>query len=152
MIRLSALPSRSEMSPTSIAAASLKQSARRTWLTGAFVTTTALLLSACAQFPGSGSGKFAINPAPLDAFMQRVEQDVKAGTIPGAVLLVARDGQVLYRKAVGKQDPKAEKPMAVDSLFRIYSMTKPIVSVAALMLIEEGKMGLAGRSGLAVSA
>jgi CubicO group peptidase (beta-lactamase class C family) len=114
--------------------------ARRRWLGRASVIGTGLLLSACAQLPGAS--KSTINPAPLDAFMQRVEQDVRAGVVPGAVLLVARDGQVLYRKAVGKQDPKADKPMAVDSLFRIYSMTKPIVSVAALTLIEDGKLGL----------
>jgi CubicO group peptidase (beta-lactamase class C family) len=114
--------------------------ARRRWLGLASAIGVGLLLSACAQLPVVS--KSTINPAPLDAFMQRVEQDVRAGVVPGAVLLVARDGQVLYRKAVGKQDPKADKPMAVDSLFRIYSMTKPIVSVAALTLIEDGKLGL----------
>jgi CubicO group peptidase (beta-lactamase class C family) len=100
-----------------------------------------LVLAGCAQLPVSG--KSSVNTAPLDAFMQRVEQDVQAGIVPGAVLLVARENQVLYKKAVGKQSPTAAAPMATDSLFRIYSMTKPIVSVAALTLIEDGKMGLA---------
>jgi CubicO group peptidase (beta-lactamase class C family) len=115
---------------------------RRAWFNRALVASAGLLLTACAQLP-IGPSKSSINPVPLDAYMQQVEQDVRAGIIPGAVLLVARDGKVLYRKAVGKQDPRADKAMAVDSLFRIYSMTKPIVSVAALILIEEGKMGLA---------
>ncbi len=127
--------------PTWVAAPQL-WSPCRTWLRGAAMASVAMLLSACAQLSTSPS-KSSINPAPLDAYMQQVERDVRAGIIPGAVLLVARDGKVLYRKAVGKQDPKADKAMGVDSLFRIYSMTKPIVSVAALILIEEGKMGLA---------
>jgi CubicO group peptidase (beta-lactamase class C family) len=114
---------------------------RRTFVVAATISA-GVALSACAQLP-SAIGKSSINPTPLDAYMKRVEADVSAGIIPGAVLLVARDGKVLYRKAVGRQDPKTDKPMAVDSLFRIYSMTKPIVSVAALMLIEEGKIGLA---------
>lgn len=74
--------------------------------------------------------------------MQRVERDAQAGLVPGAVLLVARDGQVLYRKAVGRQDPASAQPMPADALFRIYSMTKPIVSVAALQLVEEGRIAL----------
>lgn len=139
MIHQAAL-SRRARSPASVAS-SHRISLRRTWLSRALVTGIVVLLSACAQLPARPT-KSSINPAPLDAYMQQVEQDVRAGIIPGAVLLVARDGKVLYRKAVGKQDPKADKAMGVDSLFRIYSMTKPIVSVAALILIEEGKMGL----------
>ncbi len=112
---------------------------RRTVLVSAIAS--GLLMAGCAQLPQVS--KSAINPAPLDAFMQRVEKDVQAGIVPGAVLLVARENQVLYRKAVGKQSPTDAAPMTVDSLFRVYSMTKPIVSIAALTLIEEGKMGLA---------
>ncbi len=62
--------------------------------------------------------------------------------VPGAVLLVAREARLLYAKAIGVQDPATKKPMARDSIFRIYSMTKPIVSVAALRLVEDGKVGL----------
>jgi CubicO group peptidase (beta-lactamase class C family) len=101
-----------------------------------------LLLSACALGPLQPPAAGGIDPAPLDAFMARVEKDVQAGIVPGAVLLVARNGQVLYRKAVGRQDPAQPAPMAVDSLFRVYSMTKPIVSVATLSLIEEGRLSL----------
>ena len=112
---------------------------RRGWLARALVLGTLALTSGCATGPASRSG---IDPAPLDAFMWRVEQDVQAGIVPGAVLLVARDGQVLYRKAVGRQDPTGSAPMTMDSIFRVYSMTKPIVSVAAMSLIEEGRMSL----------
>ncbi len=67
---------------------------------------------------------------------------VKAGEIPGYVALVARRGKVVYHVAAGMQDPTTKKPMAPDSIFRIYSMTKPITSVAAMMLVEEGKIRL----------
>jgi CubicO group peptidase (beta-lactamase class C family) len=56
--------------------------------------------------------------------------------------MVARKGKVAYADAVGLQDKSAGKAMALDSVFRIYSMTKPLVSVAAMMLVEDGKLQL----------
>ncbi len=99
-------------------------------------------LTGCVGLPGLSSGSASINTARLDSYMQTVQRDADAGLIPGAVLLVAREGRVLYVGAVGLQDPATKRPMARDSIFRIYSMTKPMVSVAALQLVEEGKIGL----------
>src|SRR5262245_20002363 len=62
--------------------------------------------------------------------------------IPGAVILVVRGGRVAYVDAIGKRDPSTQAAMKTDDIFRIYSMTKPIVSVAAMMLVEEGKLVL----------
>ena len=124
--------------------APLDRPARRHWLARAAslgTLTLAVALSACAPMPPAA--RTGVNPAPLDAFMARVERDAQAGVVPGAVLLVVRDGQVLYRKAVGKLSPDGGQPMTPDALFRVYSMTKPIVSVATLMLVEEGRLGLA---------
>src|SRR5262245_2259772 len=56
--------------------------------------------------------------------------------------MVARTGQLVYADAVGFQDKSGGKAMALDSVFRIYSMTKPLVSVAAMMLVEDGKLQL----------
>jgi CubicO group peptidase (beta-lactamase class C family) len=56
------------------------------------------------------------------------------------VVLVARNGKVAYYEALGQQDPASPRPMARDSIFRIYSMTKPLVSVATMMMVEEGKL------------
>src|SRR4029079_14220302 len=56
------------------------------------------------------------------------------------VVLVARKGKLIYADAAGFQDKEESKPMALDSIFRIYSMTKPLVSVAAMMLVEDGKI------------
>ncbi len=72
----------------------------------------------------------------------RLKADVDKGAIPGAVLLIARQGQIAYFEAVGQQDAEAKTPMARDSIFRIYSMTKPLTSVAIMMLVEEGQLTL----------
>lgn len=67
-----------------------------------------------------------------------VERHLEANHFAGAVTLVARHGQVVQFKAYGMQDIEADEPMSKDSIFRFYSMTKPITSVAAMMLFEEG--------------
>ena len=69
-------------------------------------------------------------------------RDIDAMLVPGAVTLVARRGRIVHFKAHGRRDPTEDASMALDSIFRIYSMTKPIVSVAAMMLIEEGRLSL----------
>jgi CubicO group peptidase (beta-lactamase class C family) len=73
-----------------------------------------------------------------DAF----DADVQSGKIPGAVVVVMRQGKVAYSQSFGFQDRAASSPMRPDSIFRIASMTKPITIVAALMLAEEGKLQL----------
>lgn len=65
---------------------------------------------------------------------------VDAGKLPGAVALIARRGKLVLHASVGLRDPAAPDAMAVDALFRIYSMTKPIVSVAIMMLVEQGRL------------
>lgn len=60
--------------------------------------------------------------------------------VPGAVAMVGRGGRVGYFQAHGKLTPEGDAPMTLDSLFRIYSMTKPIVSIAVMMLVEEGRL------------
>ena len=67
---------------------------------------------------------------------------VDKGELPGAVLLVARADKIAYFQAVGFQDREKKTPMKTDAIFRLASMTKPIVSVAAMMLVEEGKLDL----------
>jgi CubicO group peptidase (beta-lactamase class C family) len=72
----------------------------------------------------------------------RLKADVEKGVIPGAVLLVARQGKVAWFDAVGMLDPQTKAPMTRDAIFRIYSMTKPITSVATMMLFEDGRLKL----------
>jgi CubicO group peptidase (beta-lactamase class C family) len=77
--------------------------------------------------------------ARLDAAMER---HVREGRIPGAVVLVARNGGIAHLRSYGVSDRPSARPMRNDDLFRIYSMTKPVVSVALLMLYEEGRFQL----------
>jgi CubicO group peptidase (beta-lactamase class C family) len=75
----------------------------------------------------------------ITAFFQN---EVDKGNIPGAVLIVGREGLVVYQKAIGYQDHEKKIAMKSDAIFRIYSMTKPITTVAVMMLAEEGKIDL----------
>src|SRR5437870_3761411 len=76
----------------------------------------------------------------LERIGQVLRVDVERGRIPGAVVVVARKGRVASVQAVGFRDKAAGAPMTPDSIFRIASMTKPIVTVAALSLYEEGRL------------
>ncbi|MFO1327156.1 MAG: serine hydrolase domain-containing protein [Rubrivivax sp.] len=69
-----------------------------------------------------------------------IKGEVERKKIPGAVVLVVRQGKVAYHEAFGVQDPATGTPMAKDSIFRIYSMTKPIATVAAMAAVEEGRL------------
>jgi CubicO group peptidase (beta-lactamase class C family) len=70
------------------------------------------------------------------------QEDVEKGKIPGAVILIARHGKIGYFVSVGFLDREKQLPMRRDAIFRIASMTKPIVSVAAMTLVEQGKLQL----------
>jgi CubicO group peptidase (beta-lactamase class C family) len=77
--------------------------------------------------------------ARLDAVIDQALADKR---LVGTVVLVARDGQVLYHRAAGEADREAHTPMREDTVFRLASMTKPLVSAAALSLVDQGKLGL----------
>jgi CubicO group peptidase (beta-lactamase class C family) len=74
--------------------------------------------------------------------LTKVIEDATVSELPGVVALIARRGKIAYFKAFGMQDKAMGRPMARDSIFRLYSMTKPIVSVAVMQLVEEGKLAL----------
>jgi len=73
---------------------------------------------------------------------EALDADVASGKIPGTVVLVAREGELVYERANGYRDRATGAPMQLDTIFRGASMTKPIVAVAALTLVEEGKLQL----------
>lgn len=90
-----------------------------------------------------------VKPESVGLSGQRLERihsvlsgKVDRGEIPGYVALVARQGKIAYLDVYGQQDPNTHQPMSKDSIFRIYSMTKPLTSVAAMILVEEGKIKL----------
>src|SRR6185436_8107419 len=76
----------------------------------------------------------------LERVSRALRGEIEAGKIPGAVALVARKGQVVYFEAFGVRDKATGEPMPKDAIFRLYSMTKPFASVAAMMLMEDGKL------------
>jgi CubicO group peptidase (beta-lactamase class C family) len=80
-----------------------------------------------------------LSSAGLARLGRVLQNEVQRGRVPGAVALIARRGQLAYHESFGQRDPVSGAPMERDSIFRIYSMTKPIVSAAAMMLWEEGR-------------
>ena len=78
----------------------------------------------------------------LDRMTKFFQGDIDKGAIPGVVVLVVRDGKLVYQQALGYRDREKHIAMRPDAIFRIASMTKPITSVAVMMLAEEGKIDL----------
>lgn len=81
-------------------------------------------------------------PGRLPRIAAALNAEIARNALPGAVLMIARRGRLAYCEAFGHLDPVARKAMPVDALFSIASMTKPLVTVAALMLAEEGRLGI----------
>ena len=80
----------------------------------------------------------------LDKIGAALKAEIDAGKIPGAVVMIARHGKLVYNQSFGYRDKAANVPMTPDTIFRIHSMTKSLVSVAAMMLAEDGKLQLTG--------
>jgi CubicO group peptidase (beta-lactamase class C family) len=114
-----------------------------------FVGTLVIVLLASLGGLRARAQELAAKPESLGFSSMRLERiatvvqgSVDRGEIAGAVTLVARHGQVIWFRAGGKQDREKSRPMRTDAIFRICSMTKPIVSLAVMMLYEEGRFAL----------
>ena len=83
-----------------------------------------------------------MSSARLQRLTDKFNADIQEGAIPGAVVLIIKDGRVAYHEAFGFRDRATHAPMPKDAIFRIASMTKPVTAVAALILAEEGKLQL----------
>ena len=90
------------------------------------------------SLPDAKPETIGLSPVRLQRMSDAFKREVDKGTLPGATVMVARRGQIGWFDAVGRQGPAAATPMAHDSIFRIFSMTKPIVSVGIMMLAEDG--------------
>jgi CubicO group peptidase (beta-lactamase class C family) len=77
--------------------------------------------------------------ARLDAYLKN---EIAGNKIPGAIMMIQRNGKTAYFNSFGVRDPGSKAPMTPDTIFRIYSMSKPITTVAAMMLVEQGKLQL----------
>ena len=114
------------------------------------VVLAAVLLTWCvlgtnpmaATAPSARPEDVGLSTERLKRVAELVQRHITAGSFSGAVTLVARNGRVAYHEAYGLMDLEAKKPMGKDSIFRIMSMTKPVIGVSVMMMVEEGKVRL----------
>src|SRR5262249_61898069 len=99
----------------------------------------AAFIAGLALSPSASHGVAAQEPARIDRFVQSY---VDSNRIAGAVVLVLRDGKVVYERSAGWADREANRPMTANAIFRIASESKPVTSVAILQLAETGKLSV----------
>jgi CubicO group peptidase (beta-lactamase class C family) len=92
------------------------------------------------ELPHAKPAALGLSAHRLQKMSDALKRDIDKGTIPGVAIMVARRGQIGWFEAHGRQSPAADTAMDRDTIFRIFSMTKPIVSVGIMMLVEDGDM------------
>jgi len=117
-------------------------SMRITFLAALLCLSTATFTEARSLL-GAKPEQVGLSTDRLNKITATLRSDVEKGVIPGALLLVGRHGKVALFETIGARDPTTKAPMTKDAIFRIYSMSKPITSVAAMTLFEDGKFSLA---------
>ena len=117
-----------------------------TLTTRRLIVLAALLLQAgwawSQALPVASPESVGVSTKRLEKISQAMQAEVAQKRLPGAVVMVARKGKLVYSQAFGKLNNGSDAPMQIDSVFRIYSMTKPLVSTALMMLVEDGKVQL----------
>src|ERR1700720_1935702 len=110
-----------------------------------FAAALALLIGAIAVgWPSAGyaesplSVAASFSRAKLERVSDYIRNEIATGKIPGAIMLIQQHGQPVYFENFGVRDVATKLPMTADTIFRLYSMSKPITSVAAMMLVEDG--------------
>jgi CubicO group peptidase (beta-lactamase class C family) len=116
---------------------------------GFVASALALLLAAdVAGWPAAGNAESPLaassrfSPDKLRRVGDYIRNEIATGKIPGAIMLIQQHGQPVYFENFGVRDVATRLPMTADTIFRLYSMSKPITSVAAMMLVEEGRLSL----------
>jgi CubicO group peptidase (beta-lactamase class C family) len=104
-------------------------------------------LAACAAhrepaLPRANPEALGLSPAALDRIAPALQPFVDSGRVSGIYAVIARRGRIGYERTFGWMDSGRDRPMRRDAVFRIYSMTKPVVAVGVLRLVEDGKLGL----------
>ena len=119
-----------------------------TRLPGLRLLASGVLLAAMFTLPAHAEGTYNIpagahfNPEKLARVGDYLRDQVANGKIPGAIVLIQQHGKPVYHEFIGVQDVVSKKPMTDQTIFRLFSMTKAITSVAAMMLLDEGKFSL----------
>ena len=92
-----------------------------------------------SNFLGNASDSFGFSPERLERLHEAMQREVDQKELPGVVTVLARHGKVVEERTYGKKDIASGAPMTADTIFRVYSMTKPVTGVAMMILYEEGK-------------
>ena len=106
------------------------------------LSLVATLSVTAASLPTSRPEDVGLSSERLQRIHTLVQRHIDSGDITGAVMLVARKGQVAFVEAQGTMDVDTKRPMTRDAVFRMASMTKPVIGVAVMMMLEEGKLQL----------
>ncbi|WP_249128264.1 serine hydrolase domain-containing protein [Bradyrhizobium lablabi] len=104
--------------------------------------STALVFGWVPELHAETRAPGTLSRAALGRLGDTIRNEVATGKIPGAVFLICQHGKPVYFESFGVRDPDTGQPMTPDSLFQIYSMSKAVTSVAAMMLVDDGKLAL----------
>jgi CubicO group peptidase (beta-lactamase class C family) len=113
-----------------------------------YVATVLLVGALAVGWPITGHAEppssivSSLSPDKLAGIGDYFRNEITTGKIPGAILLIQQHGRPVYFENFGVRDIESQHPMTPDTLFRLYSMSKPVTSVAAMMLVEDGKLSL----------
>lgn len=118
------------------------QSKKWMFLSVLFIAVFIASVALAQSFPTVVPESIGLSSERLNQIDSLLKADIEKGIIPGAVVLVARKGKLAYFRSFGLRDKEKGLPMEKDSIFRAYSMTKPLIGVASAILLEEGKMVL----------
>ena len=108
----------------------------------ALIAALVVLFGVVGARAGSERAAHKFSPEGLAKVSDYIRNEIATGKIPGAILLLQQHGKPVYHENFGVRDVATEISMSADTIFRLYSMSKPITSVMAMMLVEEGKLSL----------
>ena len=135
-------PKTFELMTTAMKRWQTENTALRCLATAAFaislVVGWAFELRAESRTPAVGT----LSPAALKRLGDTIRNEITTGKIPGGILLIQQHGKPVHFECFGVRDPDTGQPMTPDTIFQIYSMSKAVTSVAAMMLVDEGKLAL----------
>ena len=115
---------------------------RRVLMTAFFIIVITMPLLLVGEIPTAKPESVGMSSEKLAKVTEVMKTFVAEKKVAGVTTIVVRKGKVVFFESVGKREIEADTPMKPDSIFRIYSMSKPITSVAVMMLVEEGKIAL----------
>ena len=117
--------------------------ALRLWVAAAIAGLVgAIIVGAPHEVGAEPAAPRSFSRAGLERVDDYVNSEIASGKIPGAIVLIQQHGKPVYFEKFGVRDVATRLPMTDDTIFRLYSMSKPITSVAAMMLVEDGKLAL----------